>query len=62
MRQLGELEFLLCNIGCVEIQILFSFDVDSDNFDGDRFYLKQMLDSKCANGILILNFLCIDII
>ena len=43
MRQLAELEFLLCNVGCVEIQVLLSFDVDSDNFDGDRsFHLKQM--------------------
>lgn len=43
MKQLAELEFLLHNVGYVEIQILFSFHVDSDNFDRDRsFYLKQM--------------------
>lgn len=43
MRQLVELEFLLRNVRYVEIQVLFSFDVESDNFDGDRsFHLKQM--------------------
>lgn len=42
MRKLVELEFLLHNARCVEIQI-FSFDVDSDNFDEDTsFHLKQM--------------------